>query len=40
MTGRKDIGMVVKYGHERGNIEENAINRVTAPLIARSILTA
>jgi stalled ribosome alternative rescue factor ArfA len=26
MTGRKDIGMLVKYGHERGNIEDNAIN--------------
>jgi len=26
MTGHKDIRMVVKYDHERGNIEENAIN--------------
>jgi integrase len=26
MTGHKDIRMVVKYDHERGNLEENAIN--------------
>jgi integrase len=26
MTGHKDIRMVVRYDHERGNIEENAIN--------------
>ena len=26
MTGHKDIRMVVKYDHERGNIEDNAIN--------------
>jgi integrase/recombinase XerD len=26
MTGHKDIRMVVTYDHERGNIEENAIN--------------
>jgi integrase len=26
MTGHKNIRMVVKYDHERGNIEENAIN--------------
>jgi integrase len=26
MTGHEDIRMVVKYDHERGNLEENAIN--------------
>jgi hypothetical protein len=26
MTGHKDIRMVVRYDHERGNLEENAIN--------------
>src|SRR5262249_55533538 len=26
MTGHKNIRMVVKYDHERGNLEENAIN--------------
>ncbi len=26
MTGHKDIRMVVKYDHERGNLEDNAIN--------------
>ena len=26
MTGHKDIRMVVKYDHERGNMEDNAIN--------------
>ena len=26
MTWHKDIRMVVKYNHERGNLEENAIN--------------
>jgi len=26
MTGHKDIRMVVRYDHERENIEENAIN--------------
>jgi hypothetical protein len=26
MTGHKDIRMVVKYDHERGSLEENAIN--------------
>jgi integrase len=26
MTGHKDIRMVVRYDHERGNMEENAIN--------------
>src|SRR5262245_22473801 len=26
MTGHKDIRIVVKYDHERGNLEENAIN--------------
>ena len=26
MTGHKDIRMVVKYDHERGNLEENAVN--------------
>jgi len=26
MTGHKDIRMVVRYDHERGNLDENAIN--------------
>ena len=26
MTGHKDIRMVVMYDHERGNLDENAIN--------------
>jgi hypothetical protein len=26
MTGHKDIRMVVRYDHERGNIEESAVN--------------
>jgi integrase len=26
MTGHKDIRMVVRYAHERGTLEENAIN--------------